>query len=141
VAYTPLISITVSDASVAYGVLDVNTSKETTSGELNDTQVATNNGSVAEDFNIKGQDSADWTLAGSAGNEQYVHSFCTAGGGSPDPCDAVPTWTASTTSYQTLASNIATSGTKRFDLKVTMPTATTATADQTVSVIVQAVAH
>lgn len=141
IAYSPNISITASDGSISYGILNTNTAKDTTSGGLNDTQTATNNGGQAEDFNIKGQSSASWTLAGSAGSEQYKHEFCTSGSGSPDPCDSGPTWTALTTSYQSLATNIAASGTKKFDLKVTTPTSTAATAQQSVSVTVQAVAH
>lgn len=139
---TAIISITItSDGSISYGIVPVSTSKDTTSSGLNDTQVASNNGSVAEDFNIKGQNSSGWTLAGSAGSEQYVHAFCTTGSGSPDPCDSSPTWTALTTSYQSLASNVAVSGNQRFDLKITMPTGTTATAQQSVDVTVQAVIH
>lgn len=136
-----VISVTVSDGSVTYGTLAINTSKDTTSGGTNNTQIATNAGDVAEDLNIKGQSSANWTLAGSAGSEQYVHSFCKTGSGSPDPCDASPTWTALTTSYQSLATNIAASGTQRFDLKITTPTSTSATSQQSVDVTIQAVAH
>lgn len=139
---TAIISITItSDGSISYGILPVNTSKDTTSSGLNDTQVASNNGNVAEDFNIKGQGSSSWTLAGTAGSEQYVHAFCTTGSGSPDPCDTGPTWTALTTSYQALGTNIATSGTKRFDLQITTPTSTAATAQQSVDVTIQAVQH
>jgi hypothetical protein len=136
-----IISVTVSDASIAYGTLATNTSKDTASSGINDTQVATNAGDAAEDFNIKGQSSANWTLAGSAGNEQYVHYFCISGSGSPDPCDASPTWTALTTSYQSLTTNIAASGTKRFDLKITTPTSTTATLQQSVTITIQVVVH
>jgi hypothetical protein len=136
-----VVSVTVADGTIAYGTLATNTSKDTASGGLNDTQVATNAGDVAEDFNIKGQDSTNWTLAGSAGSEQYVQAWCTTGSGSPDPCDASPTWTALTTSYQSLATNIAVAGTKRFDLKITTPTATAITSQQSVDVTVQAVAH
>jgi hypothetical protein len=46
-----------------------------------------------------------------------------------------------TTGYQALGANIATSGTKRFDLKITTPTTTTATAQQSVDITVQAVIH
>ncbi|MDP2671633.1 MAG: hypothetical protein Q8P13_04230 [bacterium] len=138
---TPVISVSISDGSTAYGTLAVNTNEDTTSSGLNDTQVATNDGDAAEDFNIKGQSSAAWTLGASAGSEQYVHSFCTSGTGSPDPCDSSPTWTTLTTGYTTLASNIATSGTQRFDLKITTPTSTTATTQQSVNVTIQAVLH
>jgi hypothetical protein len=141
IAYTPIISVSISSGSVAYGVLATSTSKDTTASGLNNTQVATNNGDVAEDFSIKGQDSANWTLAGSPGSESYSHYFCTSGSGSPDPCDTGPTWTAMTTSYQFLATNILASGTQRFDLKISTPTSTTATSQQTVNVTILATAH
>ncbi len=136
-----VVSVTVSDGSVTYGVLATNTSKDTTASGLNDTQTATNAGDVAEDINIKGQSSANWTLAGSAGNEQYVHFFCIAGIGVPDPCDTSPTWTVLTTSYQSLANNIAASGTQKFDLKLTTPTTTNSTSQQSVNITIQAVLH
>lgn len=136
-----VVSISITDGAVAYGTLATNISTDTTSGGLNDTQVATNDGDTAEDFNIKGQDSANWTLAGAAGSEQYAHFFCIGGSGSPDPCDTGPTWTALTTSYSSLATNIAATGNKRFDLKLTTPTATSTTSQQSVNITVQATQH
>lgn len=126
------ISVTVSDGIVTYGTLAVNTSAGTNAA---DTQTATNNGNVAEDLNIRGQDSADWTLAATAGSDEYVHRFCTSS------CSTAPTnYTALTTSYQTLASGIAASGTQTFDLHITAPTASTVFTQQSVDVTVQAVA-
>lgn len=134
------ISITVSDGTVAYGTMAANTSKDTTSGGLNDTQTATNDGNVSETFNIKGSNSVAWTLAGAAGANQYVHQFCKTGTGAPDPCDATPTYTALTTGYQALATPVAASGTQKFDLKVTTPTSSSSFAEQSVNVTVQATA-
>lgn len=134
------ISITVSDGTVAYGTLAVNTSKDTTSGGVNDTQTATNNGNVTEDFLIRGQNSANWTLAVVAGVDQYIHQFCIAGTGVPDPCDATPTYTALTTSNQTVVNSVATSGTQKFDLKITTPTSSSVFTQQNVNVTVVAVA-
>ena len=128
------ISVSVSDGEVSYGTLAVNTSQDTTSGNLDDSQTATNDGNVTENFNIKGQDSAAWTLASSAGADQYVHEFCTSN------CDTSPTWTALTTDYQTLATGIEASGTQVFDLKITTPTSTSSYDEQSVDVTVQAVA-
>lgn len=134
------ISITVSDGSVAYGTLAVNTSKDTTSGGLNDTQTATNNGNVIENFLIRGSNStpSGWVLAGAAGADQYVHQFCKTGTGVPDPCDATPTYTALTTVNQSLTVGVAASGTQRFDLKVTTPTSSSSFAEQNVNVTVVA---
>src|SRR4051812_19098481 len=72
------VSVSVSDGSVSYGTLATNTTKTTLSGGLNDQQTATNAGNVAEDFNIKGQNSTDWTLGSTAASDQYIHKFCVA---------------------------------------------------------------
>lgn len=142
---TPInISVSVTDATVAYGFLDVSSSKDTTSGGTNDTQTATNDGNVAEDLNILSTNATGgttWTLAGSIGANQYKHSFCITGSGSPDLCDASPTWTAMTTSYQALSSNIAASGTKKFDLKIDTPSSVSDYVQKSITVTVQAVIH
>lgn len=136
------ISVAVSDGAVAYGTLSLSSSANTTSGGVNDTQVATNDGNVAEDFNILSGNATGgtaWTLSGSVGADQYKHSFCTTGSGSPDPCDTGPTWTAITSSYQQLANSVAVAGTNRFDLKLDTPTSSTDYVQKTISVTIQAV--
>jgi hypothetical protein len=133
---TENISVTVTDGSVSYGTLSAGASASTIASDKNDTQTATNNGNVAEDFNIKGQNSANWTLASSAGTDQYVHKFCTGTCGTP------PTnYTALTTSYQSLATNKAAAGTQTFDLQITVPNPSTVFTQQSVDVTVQAVIH
>lgn len=128
------ISLTVSDGTVAYGTASLSGSANTTSSGTNDSQTVTNNGNVTEDFDIKGSDSTAWTLAGTAGANAYKHSFCTT------DCDGTPSWTALTTSYQELGTSIATSGTKVFDLKIDLPTSTSAYDQQSVDVWVLATA-
>lgn len=140
ITYT-VISVTVADGIVTYGSVPTGGSQNTTSSGVNDTQVATNSGDSAEDFNIRGTNSANWTLASIAGVEQYVHSFCKTGTGSPDPCDASPTWTPLTTSYQSLALNVLASGSQSFDLRIKPPDTTAITSSQSVDVTIQAVAH
>jgi hypothetical protein len=121
---------------VSYGTLSPGASKSTIAADLNDTQTATNNGNVAEDFNIKGQDSGNWTLASTAGTDQYVHKYCTA------TCASPPTnFTALTTNYQTLATNKGAAGTQTFDLQLTAPNPSTVYTQQSVDVTVQAVIH
>jgi hypothetical protein len=127
------VSVSVTDGTVAYGTLGVNSSAGTNG---TDTQTATNNGNVAEDLNIKGQNTANWTLAATAASDQYVHKFCVAS------CGSAPTnFTALTTSYQALASNIGASATQTFDLYLTTPTVSTNFSQQSVDIVVQAVAH
>lgn len=137
-----LVSVSVSDGSVSYGTLALSGTKNTAlyndltnqSGmQTADTQTASNNGSVAEDFNIKSSDAVgtqSWTL-GSPDVNSFRHEFLPNGG----------SWTTLTTVYQTLASNVAVSGTKTFDLRITMPSSTSDYSSHTITVTVQAVAH
>lgn len=138
------ISVAVSDGAVAYGTIDLSSSKDTTSGGVNDTQVATNDGNVAEDFNVLSSDATGgttWTLAGTVGANQYKHSYCTSGSGTPDPCDTGATWSALSTSYNPLSSNVAVSGTQRFDLKLDTPTTSSDYVQKSITVTIQAVLH
>lgn len=125
------ISVTVTDGTVAFGTLANNATADTNPA---DTQTATNNGNITENFNIMGQNSANWTLAATAGSDQYVLKFCTASCGTP------PTnYTALTTGYQTLATGITTTGTQTFDLFINTPNPSTNYTQQSVDVTVQAV--
>lgn len=127
------ISVTVADGAVSYGILGNNASAGT---NASDTQTATNNGNVAEDFVIKGQNTASWTLGATAASDQYIHRFCTA------TCGSAPTnYTALTTNNQTLATNVAASGTQTFDLYLTTPNPSTVFTQQSVDVIVTATAN
>jgi hypothetical protein len=138
------ISVSVTDGVVAYGTMNLSSSKDTTSGGVDDTQTATNDGNIAEDFNISSSDAtggSGWTLAGTVGADQFKHSFCTSGSGSPDPCDTGATWNAMSTSYSSLGSNIAASGTSKFDLKIDTPSSTTDYLQKSITVTVQAVQH
>ncbi|HCR81446.1 MAG: hypothetical protein UY13_C0002G0138 [Candidatus Pacebacteria bacterium GW2011_GWB1_47_8] len=126
------VSVAVTDGSVAYTTVSTSGNADTTSNGVNDSQTATNDGNVTEDLNIRGADSTSWTLAATAGSEQYAHKFCIT------TCDTTPTWTALTTSNQTLAASVATSGTQVFDLQFLAPTATTQTAQESLTVTVQA---
>jgi len=128
------VSVTVSDGTIAYGTVSTSATEDTTTGGKDDSQTATNNGNVSEDLNILGQDSTAWTLGATAGSETYTHKFCIT------TCDSSPTWTALTTSYQTLTTAVAASGTQAFDLQIGAPTATTTYTEQSVDVTVQAVA-
>lgn len=129
------VSLTVTDGSVAFGTIGVGATANTTSTGVNDSQTATNNGNVEEDFNIRAADSTNWTLAATAGSEQYTMKSCVTN------CDTTPTWTGVgiSPSYVSLSTNVATSGTTVFDLLVGAPTSTTSYGQQTITVTVQAV--
>lgn len=127
------ISVTVSDGTVTYGTLALSATADTTSSGINDSQTAQNNGNILEDLNIKGQNSGSWTLAGTVGADTYFHKWCVS------DCDGTPTWNALTTNYQTLASDIASSGTQVFDLQIGTPSSSSSYTSQSVDVTVQAV--
>jgi len=128
------VSVSVSDGIIAYGTLSTNDTSDTTSTGVNDSQTTTNNGNVAEDFNIQGSDSANWTLGATVDSDQYFHKFCTT------DCDGSPVWTALTSIYQTLSSSVAASGTQEFDLQIGTPSSSSNYTQQSVDVTVQAVA-
>ena len=131
------ISVSVTSGTVAYGTLAANSTKSTIATDLNDTQTATNNGNVAEDFTIKGQNSGNWTLGAAAGVDTYVEQFCVSS------CTTPPTnFTALTTSNQPLgAGNLAANGTQTFDLRINTPTSSSVTTQQSVDVTITAAAH
>lgn len=132
------ISVTVSDGNVTYGTLAVSTSRSTIASEENEMQTATNNGNVTEDLNIKGQNSANWTLAGTSGADQYVHKFCNDT--ALDCSTPATNYTALTTSYQTLGSSVASSGTVDFQLQITTPSTSSVFTEQSADIMIQAVA-
>jgi len=128
------IAISIDDGTVTYGVLLADTSEDTIT--LTDTQTVTNDGNVSVDLDIKGKDSASWTLsATNAGTDNYVHKFCSA------TCDSPPTnYAALTTSYQDLANGVSAPGTQDFDLEITTPATSTNFDSQSVDVTVLATA-
>jgi len=122
----------VGDGVVDYGNLSAGLAQNTTAGGVDDSQTATNNGNIAEDFNIKTSTPAGWTLGASPGTDIFVHEFSTNGGSN---------WTKFSTPdiYQTLVSNIAASSSQLFDLRLTAPNPSTSAAQKTVTITVQAV--
>ena len=125
------LSIT-ANGSFDYG--SVVTTADTTSNGVNKSPTIRNDGSVNEDFQLKGTDSASWTLASSAGSATYAHKECHA------TCDTSPSWAAlNHTSYSaSIFTSVAPTGTGAFDLQVTVPTSTAGVSQQNVNVDVQA---
>jgi len=128
------LSLSVADGTVTYGAIGVGSSKSTVLSELNDSQDAVNIGNTNSTFNIVGQTSPNWGIGPSAGNEIYAHKFCKTN------CDSSPTWTAMSTNYATLTTNIAVGGTQNFDLIIFPPTVTANYTSQSVNVTVQVTA-
>ena len=124
------ISVSMEDGDIEYGILALNSSASPVGDE---TQDATNDGNVAINLEIRGQNSGSWTLAGTNGENQYVHRFCTATCGSP------PTnFTALTTGYQTLSTGVATSASTEIFFHLTTPTTSASYTEQEVDVQVLA---
>lgn len=130
------VSVSVSSGTVTYGTINLSSAQDTTASGTNQTQTATNDGNVAEDFTIASSNATGgtaWTISGtSIGADQYKHSFSTNSGS---------TYTAMTTTPGTLATNKAASGTQNFDLKINTPSSTTDYQQKTITVTVSASAH
>lgn len=129
------IALTVADGGVAYGTVAESGNQDTTSSGVDDTQVATNTGNIAEQINIKTSAASGgtaWTVGSSAGSDVFVHSFATT---------TAETWQVLGTvdSYETASSSVAVSGTLDIDLKIEVPTASTDNEEKTITVTVQAV--
>ena len=130
-----LITNSVASGSVDYGILPVNTSKDTTTGPVQ-TQVVTNNGNINVDLGVKSSDAiggTDWNLAATnASLDDFTHESAPNGS----------TWTAfnvDNNTYTTLANNIAASGgTQNLDLRIKTPTSVTDNILKTITVTVLA---
>lgn len=124
-------SVAVGDGVVNYGLLALSATNSTIAES--DSQVATNDGNQATKLNIMGSNSTpdSWTLAASAGANQYFHEFST---------DSGTNWAALTTSYATLITTLGIGATEEFDLHIGVPSTTAATATQDVDLTVQATA-
>ena len=123
-----LITITVTDGSVDYGVLSINTSKEDNS------QVVTNNSNVAVDLEVKSSDAVgghDWDLAAAAAADAYTHEFAPDG-------SSWTTFNVDNNTYASLKTNVAVSGVQDLDLKIGTPTSVTDNEEKTITVTVLA---
>ncbi len=135
---TAIVSISItSDGTISYGIVSSGVSKNTTASDLNDTQTARNDSTIAEDFNIKTSNATGgttWSVGSSPGTNTYVHEFSTNSG---------TNWTVLTTadSYQALATNIAASSSQNFDMRITLPSTTSDYVQKTITITIQAVAH
>ena len=128
------ISVSVDNVSIAFGTIGVGSTANTTASGVNDSSIATNDGNITEKFNIKAANSTNWTLAATAGSENYTMKSCITN------CDSSPTWTSVgiDPSYATLVASVGVGGTGIFDLQVGTPTSTASYGQQTITVTVQA---
>lgn len=135
-----LVSVSVADGAVAYGILGLGVTKDTTNTGVDNTQTATNDGNVAADFGIRSSDAVGgdaWNLAVATGTDAFVHDWCTV------DCDGTPIWNAfdeDNVTYSSLASGVATSTGQAFDLRIHTPSAVSDNVLKTITVTVQATA-
>ncbi len=121
---TPLVvSISVSPDTVTYGTRSAGVGEVTSNPEKIS---VTNTGTVAQNLQIKGSNSAsgDWTLALSAGTDQFVHRFSTNNS----------SYTDMTTDYKNLQMNVIAGGAIDLYLRLVVPTVITKTNVQTLPV-------
>lgn len=128
------IAVSVSDGGVAYGALATSAFGDTTSNGVNDSQTVTNDGNVNEDFVIRGDDTATWTLEVAIGANQYTHDFCIT------TCDTTPVWNALSTSNTSLVSTVAPTVGQVFDLQIQAPSSDSSAVQQSAVVTVVATA-
>ncbi len=126
------IALSVTDGTIAYGIIPANTSRSTCTTEANELQTVTNTGNVSATFNIRGTNSANWTLAATPGADQYVHRYLNT------TCSTFSGGTPLTLTNQNLATSVAPLGTTPLNLQVTAPNPSTVFTAQNVDVIVQA---
>jgi len=133
-----LVSVSItSDGTVAYGILAIGATQNTTASGLVDTQTATNDGTEIANFNIKSSGAAGgtpWTLAASTGSiNEFTHTAS---------IDSGVTWDIAMTtadSYVALATGIEAAGTQDFDLRIEMPSSVTDFTEHTITVTILAV--
>lgn len=137
-----LITISVADGSVDYGILPISTIEDTTvNGNADGTQTVTNNSNVAADLVTRSSDAVggvNWNLVGSIGADAFTHRFCVT------TCDSTPVWVAfnadNTTNVSMASSVAATSGTQAFDLEIGTPSSVSDNVLKTITVTVLATA-
>ena len=124
-----VLSVTATPTSVDYDVVELTSADNIPTPS---TFTATNNGSITENIDIRGANTADWTLVSTVpATDQYRHEFSK---------DGFTTPIILTTANQGLDTGIAVNGTVTVSLRLDAPTASTTAATQTAPVTVIAVA-
>ena len=131
-----LITISVADGSVDYGILPVDTNQDTVI--LNDTQVVTNNGNVNVDLEVKSSDAiggTQWNLAATnAAQEEFTHEYSSNSGTN------WATFNVDNTTYAAIVASVVAGGTQNLDLRIKTPTSVADNALKTITVTVLATA-
>jgi signal recognition particle receptor subunit beta len=125
-----LLSVTVSDGDVAYGIVALGSSNRAST--LGDTQTVTNNGTVVEAFYIKSSNAirdggTTWHL-GTPGHNEFRHRWDTG----------ISTWISMIDSYLLMASNVEPGNSVTLDLQIDMPSSTDDYLEHSITVTVLA---
>ena len=139
------VAVSVTDGTIAYGTMVLNTTVNTAlfvgDDALSDTQTATNDGNVSADLDIKGINTVGdtpWTLDSTNETlDHYVHEFCNEAESGCDVANTELVWTLLSTEYQQLTTGLAAGGTQDFDTQITTPTSSTDFTSKSVNVLVQ----
>lgn len=132
------ISVTVSDgvdSAIPFGTLQVGTTSSTEHSDQ--TQTVTNNGTETEDISAYCSDAVggtEWALAAAAGSDAFVMQFSTTTAHNYSD----NTFNVDNITVSTLVPDLASSGTGSLDLKLSMPTISSDTAEKTITVTVVA---
>lgn len=140
-----LVSVTVDVSNVGYGTQNLSTTDNTPTGDPEIT--ATNNGNVAENFTIKGDDATDgsniWTLSNTAGADAYVHKFNNDTGTYPDSSSVALDKAGKSLSTSVSGGSSCTTfctggGSEAFKLRMDTPASTSSFAEHSTTVTVVA---
>jgi hypothetical protein len=135
-AITPVISISVSDGIISYGILAPGVSKSTY--ELSNTQTITNESNVPVDIEIAGQNTTSWLL-NDPGANMYLHEFCKA---TDVSCSISTNYDYLYLNYYfDLYKNVLPTETRKLDLRITMPTSTSSYEPQHPNITLLATEH
>jgi len=147
-----LVALTVEDGSVAYGTLALGATENTAYYDASDnpdgmvspqTQIITNTGTVAEDFNVMTSNAIGgtaWTLhTTTPGANLFTHAYNIAASGYTGTGGISFTkWAAADAYVLDVATSVATSGVRYLELEIGMPTSATDHTQHTITVTVQA---
>lgn len=128
------LAVSVSDGSIAFGSVALNTAT-TTAGGTGQTQTVSNDGSTAQ-INVKVSDATggiQWTLGTSPGSDIYKMEVSTTTGSSYMTFQA-------TNTYLTASTTMASLTTGNYDFRLTTPTASTDFQQKSITITVQVAA-
>ncbi len=110
------VTVNISHSDFDYGSLPYGGVK-TSFDVLAENNMEVSVGGVETDLDIKGADTTDWTLAGSSSEDQYIHKF----GLGADQTNVAGSYTALTTNYTELSSEVTAGSSVWLGLEITAP--------------------